>query len=396
MLVYYKIIMIIFGVYSVSRASYRSVSLSNPLLKPVMCAFSSLVITACMGGVDTPSGPSATAPLNPVTGQSFTKVFANGSLLDDASAEWSCVRDNRTGLVWERKQANDAVSNTLRQANSTYTWYNDDSGVAGGTLGDMSSTTTCDGALTTCDTQSYVAAINAVGLCGVSDWRMPTKEELLSILDRGADEINSAYFDNHNAGEAYWTLNSEPQEAAQPKAFVVEFDGGVEVSTEAKNALNAVRLVRGSWATSTTDTCDGVGLYITKPDAIYTAASTAADVPLATSQAFVDSQTGLMWKVQAGPSSLFSAAMSAAGSAVDFGFDDWRLPTITELHSLVDVGCPLNVTNQNVLNFSGTAWSSTLDASAAGNAFTMNFSSGMEGSVSNSSSHQYLLVRSAY
>lgn len=31
----------------------------------------------------------------------FTKISANGSDLSDEDEEWSCVRDNTTGLTWE-------------------------------------------------------------------------------------------------------------------------------------------------------------------------------------------------------------------------------------------------------------------------------------------------------
>ena len=44
--------------------------------------------------------------------------------------------------------------------------------------------------LTSCNTSAYVQAVNAQGLCGFYDWRLPTHHELFSLMHLGiADDV---------------------------------------------------------------------------------------------------------------------------------------------------------------------------------------------------------------
>lgn len=67
---------------------------------------------------------------------------------------------------------------------------------------------------TYCNTLAYVERVNAGGWCGASDWRLPTKEELLSLvnfaqinLPSGNPLIDTAYFPNTVSG---WFWSSTP------------------------------------------------------------------------------------------------------------------------------------------------------------------------------------------
>ena len=115
-------------------------------------------------------------------GFDFTKLDASGQPLADQSADyastpWSCVRDNVTGLVWEVKTDDGG----LHDKDWTYSWYNSDASSNGGYAGVVNGGSCFD--TENCDTEKYVAAVNATELCGSNDWRMPTIEELLSIVD---------------------------------------------------------------------------------------------------------------------------------------------------------------------------------------------------------------------
>jgi len=127
-------------------------------------------------------------------GFSFTQIDANGEPLatkstDYSTTPWSCVQDNNTGLMWEVKTSDGGLQDT----NWTYSWYNSTGVNDGGTPGTEDGLNNC---LVTdrCDTEKYVADVNAMALCGYTDWRLPRADELIDIFDFSA--ISGAYIDS--------------------------------------------------------------------------------------------------------------------------------------------------------------------------------------------------------
>lgn len=183
-------------------------------------------------------------------GFDFTKVCMSGEVAGEGKCppnpalgsgpnNWACIRDNVTGLIWEMK-----TSSGLHSQDNTYTWYYPADSMNGGKSG-VQNGGRCQGSK--CDTEAFVEAVNASNLCGASDWRLPTRKELLSIVDnsRFKPAIDLRYFPNTPAGD-FWS--SSPYAEKTDFAWEVSFKYG-EADTDQKNESNHVRLVRGKTVT---------------------------------------------------------------------------------------------------------------------------------------------------
>lgn len=178
-------------------------------------------------------------------GFSFTKLDATGQPLTNqavlyTTTAWNCVQDNVTGLMWEVKTTSGAGG--LRDTSYNYTWLDSDNTTNGGAVGTPNGGTCVDG--NNCDTEKYVAAVNAVGFCGKSDWRLPNKNTLLSIVDFSiappAAAIDTDYFPNSING-IYWS--SSPGAYLTNTTWSVYFQAG-GTATQLKSSTYSVRLVR--------------------------------------------------------------------------------------------------------------------------------------------------------
>ncbi|MCX8517134.1 MAG: immunoglobulin domain-containing protein [Rhodoferax sp.] len=167
-----------------------------------------------------------------VTSNSATlSIFARYSLVPKASggtyALTECVKDNTTGLIWEGKTASPAA--TSRLGTSIYTNY--DASYTGGT--DITVIT---------NSMGYVNSVNAgSGLCGFTDWRLPTSDELEEILaSSGNPMVDTAWLPNTQANN-YWS--SSPHQDYASFAWHVNFDSGI-VHYRPRSYYYHVRLVR--------------------------------------------------------------------------------------------------------------------------------------------------------
>lgn len=173
-------------------------------------------------------------------GFSFTKLDSSGNSLADQSVDyattpWDCVHDNVTGLFWEVKTTDGGLRHWLHR----YSWYNSTGINDGGVPGTPNGGTCVDSS--NCDTEKYVAAVNAVGLCGQTDWRLPTVEELSSLVDSSFNNnIDSNYFPN-STGSYYWSSSSRAD--FSDFAWYVKFDYG-QIYNYGKSTGTKVRLVR--------------------------------------------------------------------------------------------------------------------------------------------------------
>ena len=152
----------------------------------------------------------------------------------------ACIVDSSTGLMWQGKT--DVAG--LHDYRNTYSWY--DPNEANGELDYRGTEDGGECAGSPCDTWHYVQAVNETGYCGHSDWRMPVKDELLSISDvRRAGNpptVDTSHFTLTQAAE-YWSANdySFQWDAAWAWNFRFGHD-----RVDWKKTPKYVRLVRGT------------------------------------------------------------------------------------------------------------------------------------------------------
>ena len=205
-----------------------------------------------IGQQDCSNGRDATASSDSDghAGFSFTKLDSSGSALPAVATTWFCVKDNVTGLIWEVKQGGNGIygDDGLHDSDDEYNWYDTDPTTNGGADGYADD----DGAAcagytpgipsTYCNMQAYTARVNAIGLCGATDWRMPTVVELSGLVNfnRSSTAIDQLYFPN-TRGSHYWS--SSPAGGDSELAWYVNFYDGNAYYLKRSN-VNYVRLVR--------------------------------------------------------------------------------------------------------------------------------------------------------
>lgn len=155
-----------------------------------------------------------------------------------------------------------------------------------------------DGALRTWDqAKSYCDGLT---LGGYSDWRLPSRIELTSIVDYGKynPAINTAIFQNTGLTN-YWTASSRPNNTEK---YAVAFDNGT-VSYQPPSNLYRTRCARG--------TPMATGDYIANNDNV----------------TVTDRSTGLMWnKYRENYSNMkWADALNYCEGLSIGGYSDWRL-----------------------------------------------------------------------
>ena len=227
-----------------SNASYEVFATPKKVVVPSQGKLNDTGITRCASLTDSDLDcPVTNYPRQDaehgISSMSFSKI-ANGK----------CIKDNNTGLTWEVKQnRNNQVGDSLHDADDAYSWYEPDNMKNGGFSGHQNSRgNTCYNyqeriEMSYCNTDSYVQRVNFQGWCGYNDWRMPTLEELRSIVDYSGNysfAINVDYFPINN-DVVVWS--SVPHAQYSDIAWYIYFGKGVDASTLMENA-NSIRLVR--------------------------------------------------------------------------------------------------------------------------------------------------------
>jgi len=203
--------------------------------------------TAATGGL-----VPGTNPILPATGQ--TTAFGagtDGAVQAGAALSYTdngdgTITDNNTGLMWEKKDDNNAGG--IHDMNNAYTWSTGSPWNLDGTLKSVF-----------LDTLNDVAGGGANCFAGQCDWRIPNYKELTSILDlevlspaidpafhqsatcTGCSDVTSAAC-SCTASSFYWS--STTVAPTPSSAWGVNFGGGSAGGTSKSNGRQ-VRAVRG-------------------------------------------------------------------------------------------------------------------------------------------------------
>lgn len=145
---------------------------------------------------------------------SFSKIDASGKELLQNATLWACVLDKNTGLTWEIKSSDPKsphyFANTYRWGGKTVdsVMYFMEEGYQ---LGASSPFQDGEDAQRFDDWNQLIDISNSEKLCGHSNWRLPTIEELISLaakekkprVNGSGPFINGYYFPFVNFG--YWS-----------------------------------------------------------------------------------------------------------------------------------------------------------------------------------------------
>jgi|GEM_PF-6397214 len=225
---------------------------------------------------------------------SYTKLDLSGNPLPDTAEHFHCVRDNTTGLIWERKFASadgqritpgyystDFVNRVFfRYVDDQFMWRdtsNLNGGNAGGSArGDLermgrdgweSTVSISNGGHCAlprrghsyevshthgCTTEAYIQALNNSGACGFSDWRVPHISELstLGVYDAPASRLDSKFLldpvptQQRGPEEHLRFWSSTPSAENESSAWCFDLETGMRMFCQ-KNAYFRLIGVRG-------------------------------------------------------------------------------------------------------------------------------------------------------
>lgn len=178
------------------------------------------------------------------------------STINYTSTGNGCYVDNETNLMWEVKVDSQLDPAAVGANNSTFNWYDPFENRNNGSVGNKGDETGADSASNcnllsgNCNTYNYVAWANDTLLCGVTGWRMPKLDELLSLVNYansgGKATVDPGNFFPNTMADIYWTAT--PVAGQVSRAWVVDFNSGAAKTWDRVDIASKamVRLVRNN------------------------------------------------------------------------------------------------------------------------------------------------------
>lgn len=107
------------------------------------------------------------------TTDQFTKLTDQGNELPVDAPHWAMVRDNESGLIWEVK----TTDGSIHDLEKVYSWRS--------------------------AREEFINELNNSAFGGVTDWRLPTTSELLTLRYKGAEPYINQDFFPHTVPTSY-------------------------------------------------------------------------------------------------------------------------------------------------------------------------------------------------
>jgi hypothetical protein len=152
-------------------------------IKKITCLVFTVALTASVPTV-------FAADENNATKTHYKKLNATGKPANAKPGDALCVLDNQTGLVWELKTDDDGV----HDKDKTYRW--------GGRGAEQIGEKFFD------DWNALIDGSNSEKLCGFSDWRVPTIDELKTLVAAGANPAIDTSFFPLTLAKPYWSVSA--------------------------------------------------------------------------------------------------------------------------------------------------------------------------------------------
>ncbi|MFP8779683.1 DUF1566 domain-containing protein [Hydrogenophaga sp. RWCD_12] len=299
--------------YYVLAADWKAEKLPHTGITAAQCVKAgSAVLVACSDTGATALNPQQDGHRVAINAMAYSTVAnpAGGSFpITD------CIKDSVTGLIWEGKTSDGGLRDELNRF-------------------------THQGGGAATDSSGYVTAVNGTALCGYTDWRMPTRTELLGLVKYGvvAAPMADATWFGTSGNAIFWASETVSEDST--KAWMVDMRSvGGYTPAGARSSIAAVRLVRGTPSAGTRFS--------------YSSVAYGSD---AANNVVNDSWTGLQWRrceegrvwdgtTCDGAATGFSHEQALAHATTQPG---WRVPNVKETESLMELsrssGARINAT----------------------------------------------------
>jgi len=191
-----------------------------------------------------------------------------------------------------------------------------------------------------------ISYCESIVLNGFSDWRLPSRKELFTLLDFGNVPAINKTFKNFSNGNTYVSSTVYPNDTIMAK--VISFDGASSIggASSKKYGKSNVRCVRGN------------------PLIEASLSSNVDDI-------VIDNANGLMWQDDIAAKNTEVSYTNAFKQCenLELGkFSDWRLPNVNEINLIMDDskrGSAFNTVFQNSATYYWTSTSMPSDSSQA-------------------------------